>query len=138
MTRAVVNTKCRIFFSPVGGDIVYWRRQAVRLDSSNPSVAVYSGRRPRLGVRAQMAVEGGVGDNPAMTEAWTGIVDPAWPRWASEWTVDETGPPWVAADESGSSGENLVDPRGVIAHATIRIDDRSAEPILTDLRARAG
>lgn len=42
------------------------------------------------------------------------------------------------ADESGSSGENLTDPRGgVFAHAAVRIDDETAEPILADLRRQA-
>jgi hypothetical protein len=66
-------------------------------------------------------------------------VDPAWPLWAATATVDDTGPVWVAADESGSSGENLVDPQGgVFAHASVRIDDETAGPLLADLRQRAG
>lgn len=67
------------------------------------------------------------------------VVDPAWPLWADTATVDGTGPVWVAADESGSSGENLVDPQsGVFAHASVRIDDKTAAPLLADLRQRAG
>jgi hypothetical protein len=67
------------------------------------------------------------------------VVDPAWPLWASAATVDGTGPIWVAADESGSSGENLVDPKGgVFAHASVRIDDETAGPLLADLRQQAG
>ena len=67
------------------------------------------------------------------------VVDPAWPLWATAATVDDTGAVWVAADESGSSGENLVDPQSVVfAHASVRIDDKSAGPILADLRQQAG
>ncbi|WP_435592989.1 hypothetical protein [Nocardia sp. bgisy118] len=67
------------------------------------------------------------------------VVDPAWPLWAGAATVDDTGPIWVAADESGSSGENLVDPQGgVFAHASVRIDDKTAGDLLTDLRQQAG
>lgn len=61
-----------------------------------------------------------------------------WPRWVDEPTQDGAGPVWVAADESGSTGENLIDPQGVIAHATVCIDDESAAPLLEELRSRAG
>ncbi|WIX78756.1 hypothetical protein QRX50_46765 [Amycolatopsis carbonis] len=66
------------------------------------------------------------------------IVDPAWPMWADRTTADNDGPVWVAADESGSSGENLIDPQGTFAHAAVRIDDEAATPILAELRQEAG
>lgn len=65
------------------------------------------------------------------------VVDPAWPLWADTATVDGTGPVWVAADESGSTGDRLIDPQGVFAHASVRIDDATAEPLLADLRQQA-
>ncbi|MGW6194755.1 hypothetical protein ACWF0M_01280 [Kribbella sp. NPDC055110] len=61
-----------------------------------------------------------------------------WPRWVSEPTLDVNDSVWVAADESGTSGENLVDRDFVVAHATVRIDDATAAPILAELRERAG
>ena len=66
------------------------------------------------------------------------VVDEGWPLWADKPTVDSTGPIWVAADESGSTGENLTDPLGVFAHASVRIDDATAEPVLAELRQQAG
>jgi len=66
------------------------------------------------------------------------VVDPAWPFWAEEPTSDGGGPVWVAADESGSTGENLTDLQGVFAHASVRIDDEDARHVLAELRERAG
>ncbi|MFC5109047.1 hypothetical protein [Kibdelosporangium philippinense] len=43
----------------------------------------------------------------------------------------------MAADHSGSSGEHLTDPQGVFAHASVRIDDVTAGPVLADLRQQA-
>ncbi|GAB1508014.1 hypothetical protein JCM33774_00550 [Actinophytocola sp. KF-1] len=44
---------------------------------------------------------------------------------------------WVAADESGTTGEDLLSDQPVMAHATVRIDDHTAAEVLADLRARA-
>lgn len=75
-----------------------------------------------------------------MTTLDPGSAVPAWPRWVAQPTSDDdgAGPVWVAADESGSTGENLVDPRNVFAHATVRIDDETAGTVLAELRAKAG
>jgi len=66
------------------------------------------------------------------------IVDSHWPWRQDELTEDGTDPVWVAADESGTTGENLLDQQIVFSHATVRIDDRDASPILAALRERAG
>ncbi|MFI6451732.1 hypothetical protein ACIBF6_09245 [Streptosporangium amethystogenes] len=44
----------------------------------------------------------------------------------------------MAADESGATGENLFDNQMIMAHATVKIDDYSALPIVNDLRNHAG
>lgn len=62
------------------------------------------------------------------------LVEPTWPLHAGDQTADGDGPVWVAADESGSSGEDLSNPNGVFAHAAVRIDDETAAPILAELR----
>ncbi|TCM36004.1 hypothetical protein [Kribbella sp. VKM Ac-2568] len=65
------------------------------------------------------------------------IVHPDWPRWATQPTADDTDAVWIA-DESGTSGENLVDRDFVVAHAAVRVDDWTAEPILEHLKERVG
>lgn len=66
-----------------------------------------------------------------------GGVDPTWPVSIENWTKDEDDSVWVAADESGTTGEDLLSDQPVMAHATVRIDDHTAAEILADLRDRA-
>ncbi|WP_344164897.1 hypothetical protein [Kribbella yunnanensis] len=66
------------------------------------------------------------------------IVGADWPRCVSELTTDDGDAVWVAADESGTSGENLADRDFVVAHATVCMDDVEAASVLAELRAKAG
>ncbi|GAA4588618.1 hypothetical protein GCM10023194_40750 [Planotetraspora phitsanulokensis] len=61
----------------------------------------------------------------------------SWPVTHQAATKDDQKFPWVAADESGATGENLVDQQAIIAHATLKIDDDVAAPLLDDIRRRA-
>ncbi|MFI8977117.1 hypothetical protein ACIGO9_29840 [Nocardia asteroides] len=61
-----------------------------------------------------------------------------WPVKVGASTTNDDGPEWVAADESGTTGEDLLaDDQPVIAHAMVRIDDREAAELVADLRTRA-
>jgi hypothetical protein len=61
-----------------------------------------------------------------------------WPVKVEVSTTNDDGPEWVAADESGTTGEDLLaDVQPVIAHAMVRVDDREAAEIVADLRTRA-
>jgi hypothetical protein len=61
-----------------------------------------------------------------------------WPVLQSTPTSDDGVSVWVAADESGATGENLLDRQSIIAHAAVTIDDLTADGVLADLRKRAG
>jgi hypothetical protein len=74
---------------------------------------------------------------PVYMSRLTGAVGANWPARLESWTADDDGPPWVTADESGTTGEDLLGDQPVIAHATVRIDDETASEILSDLRTRA-
>jgi hypothetical protein len=63
---------------------------------------------------------------PVYTSRLPDAVRADWPVTVEGWTTDEDGPVWVAADESGTTGEDLLGGQPVIAHATVRIDDQSA------------
>ncbi|GAA4013878.1 hypothetical protein GCM10022247_40850 [Allokutzneria multivorans] len=52
-------------------------------------------------------------------------------------TDDGDGPPWVAADESGWTGGAVLHQR-VMTHATVRVDDRLAGALLSELRSNTG
>ncbi|MED7928175.1 hypothetical protein SMD20_28230 [Nonomuraea sp. LP-02] len=60
----------------------------------------------------------------------------SWPIAQQDPTKDDQQFPWVAADESGTTGENLTDRQSVIAHAALKIDDDMAAPLVEDLRRR--
>lgn len=66
------------------------------------------------------------------------IVSNDWPWRQDGPTDDGTGPAWVVADESGTTGENFLDQQVVVSHATIRIDDRDEAPVVAQLRECAG
>ncbi|SDM78780.1 hypothetical protein [Allokutzneria albata] len=61
----------------------------------------------------------------------------AWPVRVEGPTDDADGPPWVAADESGWTGGAVLHQR-VMTHATVRVDDRLAGPLLRELRDSTG
>lgn len=51
-------------------------------------------------------------------------------------TDDADGPPWVACDESGQDGENLTSTGKILAHGSVRIDDRHAAEVVAEIRSR--
>jgi hypothetical protein len=51
-------------------------------------------------------------------------------------TTDSDGPPWVACDESGQDGENLVATNPVLSHGSVRADDVYADEVTAVLTAR--
>jgi hypothetical protein len=73
---------------------------------------------------------------PVYTSRLPDAVRADWPVTVEDWTTDEGGPVWVAADESGTTGEDLLGDQPVIAHATVRIDDQSASEVLARNRRK--